>query len=61
MPEYFIWMSIIGVAVIVKGLLSGYCVDWFLAWVGLPDRSKQQMIIKRQNKSSEATGDNVSS
>ncbi len=46
MYEHLIRMSIMGAVVIVNGLLVGYFVDWFLAWAGVPERSKQEKRIQ---------------
>lgn len=40
MSQHYIWMSIIGAAVVLNGLVIGYCLDRILNWVGFPDPAK---------------------
>lgn len=47
MPEHFVRMGLMGAVVIVNGLLVGYCLDRFLTWAGIPDRSKDPKRIKQ--------------
>jgi len=47
MSEHYIWMSIIGVFVILNGLVIGCCLDRFLNWVGIPDSNKKPTRTKR--------------
>ena len=44
--DHFIQMILFGLAIIMNGLLVGYCIDRFFTLAGIPDKSSKARIIQ---------------